>query len=217
MINEKIIVELKQISYFQLTNNETFESLTAAQKINYVCKHRFIAFSSSIFVIILILSTFFFFKQHGINEGLEKIGLFEGFDKNQATQVLVASINSEFEVNQPATIEKYNMGTFKVIGIYHSTDVDSADSAKDFIVLSDGQTGSPLYARLGKKYKIGIEDSTKRGQLVQLICKDFGIFGTGPVFNDCREMGWYPIPPGMRPEIVYDKLLYENNPLLNGK
>ncbi len=217
MLTDEILKELNEVGYFALNDNETFASLSFGDKFKYLISHRTKQFFSAMSGLVVVLSVFFFFKSFGFIGGLEEIGILEKFDESKAKEVLVATIASEFDSNQPNTIKKYNNGVYKVVGLYYKTDVDGTDSSKELVILTDGDSGRPFYTKLDKKFKHDLYKPLKRGQLVQIFCRDFSIFGTGPVFTDCRWLSAYPIPPGERADIFYDKLLYENNPLLNSK
>jgi len=217
MLTDEIIKELNEIGYFELNDSEIFSSLSFSEKFKYLTQNRTKQFFSAMGGLIVVLSTFAFFQSYGFVGGLEEIGILEKFDGTKAKQVLVATIASDFDSNQPSTIKKYHNDVYKVVGLYYKTHVDGMDSSKELVILTDGDSGGPFYAKLDKKFKLEYSKPVRRGQLVQILCRDLSIYGTGPVFNDCRWLSAYPIPPGERADVFYDKLLYENNPLLNSK
>jgi hypothetical protein len=153
------------------------------------------------------------------------IGLFAqlGFidsDKLDSTELKVipiATLIYEYSKNELRAKEKYKNTPFQVVGVYFSLEDRKSSFSSDLLVVirESWDSSSYMYVTLPKSAKkefINID----RGTLVSINCMNLDKYGLNPIFEKCNFIKKVDTK-GERAEIFLDKLIYENNELLNPK
>ena len=138
-------------------------------------------------------------------------------DSNELKVIPIATVMYEYSKNELRAKEKYKNTPFQVVGVYFSTQEQKSSLNSDLrVVIRESWDGSGyMYATLPKSTKNELINIDK-GTLVSVNCMNLDTYGLNPIFEKCNFIRKVDTK-GERPDIYLDKLVYENNPLLNPK
>ena len=137
-------------------------------------------------------------------------------DSTELKVIPIATIMYEYSKNELRAKEKYKNTPFQVIGVYDRLQDQKLSLDSNLkVIIRESWDGSFMYVTLPKDAKKELMNIDK-GTLVSVNCMNLDTYGVSPIFEKCNFIRKVDTK-GERKDIYLDKLIYENNPLLNPK
>ncbi len=137
--------------------------------------------------------------------------------KPENIKVLPAAIVlQEYSKNKLRASEKYGASTLRVVAVFHQVQNDKFSNGKEiFITMMESWDGGLMYAVLPQSERNNVIN-IDNGTLISIDCNGIEQYGSSPLFKKCDSIKKIDTN-GERPKIYLDKLIWDNNELVNPK
>jgi hypothetical protein len=130
--------------------------------------------------------------------------------------VPIAIVMLEYSQNELRAKENYKNKPIQVVGVFDSMQDQKLSLSSDLkVIIRESWSGGFMYVNLPKDAKKELINIDK-GTLVSVNCMNLDTYGMSPMFETCDYIKKIDTK-GERPNIFLDKLIWENNPLVNPK
>lgn len=131
--------------------------------------------------------------------------------------VPIALVMLEYSQNKLRAQENYKNKPIQVVGVFDSMQDPKLSLSSDLkvIIRESWDTSGFMYVNLPKDAKKELINIDK-GTLVSVNCMNLDTYGMSPMFETCDYIKKIDTK-GERPNIFLEKLIWENNPLVNPK
>ncbi len=138
-------------------------------------------------------------------------------NSNELKVVPMALVMLEYSQNELRAKEKYKNTPIQVVGVFDSIQDPKLSLSSDLkvIIRESWDTSGFMYVNLPKGAKKELINIDK-GTLVSVNCINLDTYGVSPMFETCNYINKIDTK-GERPNIFLEKLVWENNPLVNPK
>jgi hypothetical protein len=127
-----------------------------------------------------------------------------------------AKILYEYEKNKLRAIEKYGNEPSKIVAVFHEVQNDKYESGNSILItMMESWESGLMYAILPQSQRKNLIE-TDNGTLISINCIGLDKYGSSPLFKKCDLLEKVDTK-GERPKIYLDKLVWENNDLVNAK
>jgi len=128
--------------------------------------------------------------------------------------VPIAIVMLEYSQNELRAKENYKNKPIQVVGVFDSMQDPKLSLSSDLkVIIRESWSGGFMYVNLPKDSKKELINIDK-GTLVSVNCMNLDTYGMSPMFETCDYIKKIDTK-GERPNIFLDKLVWENNPLVN--
>ena len=134
-----------------------------------------------------------------------------GLDINAKT-IPAALILYEYNKNSLRAKDTFSNGSYNVVGLFYSAKMEK--DGYRLTIIEAPESSSYIYANLPSSASDAVK-SMNRGNLVTVTCQKLGDYGSSAIFERCDYLRATETS-GVKPDIYLDKLIFDNNELLNG-
>jgi hypothetical protein len=221
MSKTKLYEKLAAMTTEERSNSIEWLDLSFFEKMTFLWIHKNIVIIGGI---ILVIAAPFAFGDltSKVNDYIEK---FNGA-KNQATSINsslksndikiipAAIIINEYNKNKLRAKEKYGHTAYKLVAVFHQVQNDKYSNGNGILItMVESWEGGLMYAVLPQSQRANLIN-LDNGSLVSINCIELDEYSSSPIFKKCDFIEKIDTK-GERPKIYLDKLVWENNELVN--
>jgi hypothetical protein len=135
---------------------------------------------------------------------------------NDLKTIPAAIVLHEYNKNKLRASEKYGSTPVKLVAVFHEVQNDKYSNGSEILItMVESWEGGLMYAILPQSQRSELIN-LDNGTLVSINCIGLDKYGSSPLFKKCDLIKKVDTG-GERPKIYLDKLIWDNNELVNPK
>jgi hypothetical protein len=225
MSTEELFKQLAEMSDQERANSDLWRELTFSSKLSFFWQHKkWVLFGAMALIMAAPFAISDFFSKFKSSEVETKtvsqsVALSENTDplKSDNLKILpVANILYDYGKNKLRATEKYGNQAYKIVAVFHQVQDDKFNGGNGILItILESWNSSFMYAVLPKSQRENLIN-TDNGTLISINCIGLDVYGTSPLLKKCDLMEKVDTK-GVRPDLYLDKLVWDNNELVNPK